>query len=58
MPYATSRGVGMKQTQTGEVLTLTGNFSSLFDGTGKNLAPQGAKTLQLSAKTGKLIGFE
>ncbi len=36
---------------------LSGQFSAIYDGTGKNIAPNGASTLEVDAKSGKLISF-
>ena len=58
LPYAANRSATVKPTKHGDVLTYTENFTAVYDDKGKNLAPGGAKTIQLDGKTGKLLGFE
>jgi len=36
---------------------ITGQFTAIYDKTGKNLAPSGATTIQVDSTTGKLISF-
>ena len=36
-------------------LTYNGDFLAVYDRTGKNLAPSGAKLVSIDAKTGKLL---
>ncbi len=42
---------------SGNSLTYTGQFSAIYDGTGKNLAPGGATTVEFDRGTGKLVSF-
>ncbi len=42
---------------SGTALTYTGDFSGIFDSTGKNLAPGGASSFQFDRVTGKLVSF-
>ncbi len=41
----------------GTSLTYSGQFSAIYDGTGKNLAPSGALTIEFDRTTGKLLSF-
>jgi Tol biopolymer transport system component len=38
-------------------MTYSGQFTALYDGAGKNLAPSGATSIQIDPRTGKLISF-
>ena len=58
VPYAANRSASLKPTRVGENVTYSGNFTAVFDGSGKNLAPGGAKSVTLDEKTGKLVRFE
>ena len=44
--------------RSGTRATYTGHFTAVFDGNGKNLAPNGAKSVTLDGKTGALVAFE
>ena len=55
--YAANRSVSTP-TRSGNHATYTGGFSAIFDGAGKNLAPQGAKSITLDEMTGKLVSFK
>ncbi len=55
IPYAANRSVA---TRAGDNATFTGSFTAVFDENGKNLAPNGAKSVTLDEKTGKLVRFE
>ena len=57
LPYAANRSVP-KMNVAGSQATYSGNFTAVFDGEGKNLAPSGAKSVTLDEKTGKLLRFE
>lgn len=43
--------------KAGSQMTYSGNFKSVYDAAGHNLAPNGASTLVIDAKTGKLVNF-
>ena len=58
LPYAANRSASLKPTRAGDSITYSGNFTAIFDGSGKNLAPGGAKSVTLDEKTGKLVRFE
>jgi WD40-like Beta Propeller Repeat len=58
LPYTANRSAGLKTIKSGNLATLTGNFKAVFDATGKNLAPNGATSVILDEKTGKLVRFE
>ena len=58
IPYAANRSASPKPTHNGDLATYTGHFTAVFDGSGKNLAPGGAKSVTLNEKTGKLVRFE
>ena len=58
LPYAANRSVGLKPTRAGNKVTYAGSFTAVFDASGKNLAPGGAKSVTLDEKTGTLVGFE
>ena len=57
LPYAANRSVPAKKV-SGASATYTGSFTAVFDASGKNLAPGGAKSVTLDEKTGKLVSFE
>lgn len=56
VPYAANRS-GVNSKVDNGVTTVTGDFSSLFDGKGKNLAPNGVTELKYDAKTGELLSY-
>jgi dipeptidyl aminopeptidase/acylaminoacyl peptidase len=58
IPYAANRSVGLKPTRTGSNVIYSGNFTAVYDASGKDLAPGGAKSVTLDEKTGKLVAFE
>ena len=55
IPYTANRSV---PSHSGSLATYTGHFTAIFDSTGKNLAPGGAKSVTLDEKTGRLVRFE
>ncbi|MBC7806520.1 MAG: PD40 domain-containing protein [Akkermansiaceae bacterium] len=59
IPYAANRGAGaLRFEQSGDTLTFTGSFGGVWDAKGENLTPDGAKSVRISAKTGRLIGWQ
>ena len=58
LPYSANRSASLKPTRTGDNATYSGNFTAVYDASGKNLAPGGAKSVTLDEKTGKLVKFE
>ena len=58
LPFAANRSVPTRKSDGGSHATYTGNFTAIFDASGKNLAPGGAKSVTIDEKTGKLVGFE
>ena len=57
-PAATSAVTPSATQSTSGIVTYTGKFKALYDGTGKNLAPSGAAQLVVNTKTGKLVSFK
>ncbi len=57
VPAIAGKGRPMAAQSTASALTYTGQFSAIFDGSGKNLAPSGATTVQFDRTTGKLLSF-
>ncbi len=58
VPAVAMKGQPMVARSAGTSVTYTGQFSAIYDGTGKNLAPNGAKTVDFDGRTGKLISFQ
>lgn len=56
LPYAANRSV-TKQETSGDNLTYTGSFTAVFNDKGTNLAPNGASSITLNAKTGELVSY-
>ncbi len=57
IPGIAGKAHPMAAQSTSSDLTYTGQFSAIYDGTGKNLAPSGATTVQIDRTTGKLLSF-
>jgi Tol biopolymer transport system component len=57
VPYVANRSVTSPKVD-GNLVTYTGNFPAVFDAKGKNIAPNGAKSVILDEKTGTLVKFE
>jgi hypothetical protein len=55
IPYAANRSVPVRN---GNLATYTGHFTAIFDENGKNIAPNGANSVTLDEKNGKLVSFE
>lgn len=58
LPYAANRSASLKPMRSGDQATYTGNFTAIFNGEGKNLAPNGAHSVTLDEATGKLVRFQ
>ena len=58
LPYAANRSASSKPAYNGDSVTYTEHFTAVFDASGKNLAPGGAKSVTLEEKTGKLLYFK
>jgi len=57
-PAVVGKAHSMATRSSGTATTYTGQFSAIYDGNGKNLAPSGATTLEIDKTTGKLISFK
>lgn len=55
VPYNANRSVSSAPQSQGDILTYRGSFPAAFDGTGKNLVPNGATEVQINARTGQVI---
>lgn len=53
-PFIATRGA-LKPEQQGDSLTFDARFLGVWDGKGKNLAPQGASEVTIDRKTGKML---
>ena len=58
VPALTGKAHPMVSRSSGTALTYTGSFAAIYDGTGKNLAPGGAATIEIDRTTGKLVSFK
>ena len=56
LPYAANRSTTQKETK-GENVIYTGSFTGVFDAKGTNVAPSGASSITLNAKTGELVSY-
>ncbi len=57
VPAVAGKAHPMVARSSGNALTYTGQFSAIYDGTGKNLAPGGAASVVFDRGTGKLVSF-
>jgi Tol biopolymer transport system component len=57
VPFTANRSVSPPQVD-GNLVTYSGHFTAVFDATGKNLAPNGATSVTLDEKEGKLVRFD
>ena len=58
VPYSANRSAGGStpaSERSGDVVTYHGRFPAAFDGTGKNLSPNGATEVQINARTGAVV---
>ena len=55
-PSATRKAAPVKNPDG--TMTYNAAFKAIYDGTGKNLAPSGAKQLIVNPKTGRLVSFK
>ncbi len=58
VPAVAGKAKPMATRSTGTSLTFRGQFSAIYDGSGKNLAPGGATTVEFDRTTGKLTSFQ
>lgn len=60
LPYTATKAVGkaMEVSQSGDIVTLQGTFTGIWNGVGNNIAQQGAKRVRINTKTGEVLGFE
>jgi hypothetical protein len=59
IPFAANRSQGAKRgAENGNLATYVGHFTAVFDSEGKNLAPNGATSVTLDEKNGKLVKFD
>lgn len=60
LPYNAGRAAGShpKMERTGDVLIYRGGFLGAWNGSGRNLAPQGASEVRLDAHTGRLLSVK
>lgn len=47
----------MATAKNGKLLSYTGHFLGIWNGSGKNLAPNGAAEVRIDAETGKLVSY-
>ena len=55
IPYTANRSVNEKPKASGDNLTYNGSFTAIYDAKGNNVAPNGASSVTLNAKTGELV---
>jgi hypothetical protein len=61
VPYTSTKAAGIKPLaagREGDVLTVRGAFSGIWDAAGRNVAPGGASSVRFDARTGTMLGFE
>ncbi len=57
VPALAMKAKPMVARSTGTSLIYTGQFSAIYDRTGKNLAPSGATSVEFDRATGRLVSF-
>ncbi len=57
VPAIAGKAHPMASKSVGNALTYSGQFSAIYDGTGKNLAPNGATSVEFDRATGRLVSF-
>jgi len=58
MTYSATRGASLQPNARGDELTYNRPFSAVFDGNGKNLAPNGASSVTINSKSGQLVRLQ
>jgi Tol biopolymer transport system component len=60
LPYAANRAAGTRSqpVRNGNTLIYHAHFIGVWDGKGKNLAPNGATEVRLDTRTGKILSFQ
>ena len=55
LPFDGTRGAKRSTRTEGETQIFSGSFLGVFDGAGKNLAPNGATEVRLNTSTGQIV---